>query len=38
MLQQKGKTSLQINEVRDDGMAMASAEPYKNHLHLTLDI
>jgi len=28
---------LLINEARDDGVAVASAEPYANHLHLTPD-
>jgi len=34
---QKGKTSLDLNEARDDrvfGMAVASAGPYANNLHL----
>jgi len=31
---QKGKTILDFNEVRDDGVAVASAEPHANHLHL----
>jgi len=30
---QKGKTILDFNEARDDGMAVASAGPYANHLH-----
>jgi len=28
---------LDFNEARDDGMAVASAGPYANHLHLTAD-
>jgi len=36
---QKGKkTILNFNETRDDGVAVASARPYANHLHLTTDI
>jgi len=31
---QKGRTVLEINEARDDGMAVVSAGPYANHLHL----
>jgi len=31
---QKGRTILDFNEVRDDGVAVASAGPYANHLHL----
>jgi len=34
---QKGKTILDCNEARDDGVAVASAGPYANHLHLTPD-
>jgi len=37
---QKGKTSLDLNEARDDGvfgMAVASAGPYANSLHLAAD-
>jgi len=37
---QKDKTSLDLNESRDDGgfaMAVASAGPYANNLHLTPD-
>jgi len=30
---QKGKTILDFTEARDDGVAMASAEPYAKHLH-----
>ena len=26
-----------FNEARDDGVAVASAEPYGNHLHITAD-
>ena len=34
---QKSKlTILYTNEARDDGVAMASAGPYANHLHLIL--
>jgi len=29
--------NLDFNEARDDGVAVASAEPYANHLHLTPD-
>jgi len=31
------ETILDFNEARDDGVAVASAAPYANHLHLTLD-
>jgi len=37
---QKGKTSLDLNEARDDGVlwiAAASAGPYANNLHLAPD-
>jgi len=36
---QKGKTSLDLNEARGDGVwdAVASAGPYENNLHLTPD-
>ena len=37
---QKGKTSLDLNEARDDGvlgMAVASAGPYANNLHVARD-
>ena len=37
---QKGKTSLDLNEARDDGVfcnAVASAGPYANSLHLAPD-
>jgi len=37
---QKGKTSLDLNKARDDGsfvMAVASAGPYANNLHLAPD-
>ena len=36
---QKGKTSLDLNETRDDGVwdAVASAGPYTNDLHLAPD-
>jgi len=34
---QKGKTILDFNEARDGGMAVASAGPYANHLHLVPD-
>jgi len=30
---QKGKTILDFNEARDDGVAVASVGPYSNHLH-----
>ena len=30
-------TILNFTEARDDGVAVASAEPYANHLHLTPD-
>jgi len=33
----KGKTILDFNEARDDGISVASARPYANHLHLALD-
>jgi len=34
---QKCQTILDINEARDDGVAVASAGPYANHLHLAAD-
>jgi len=34
---QKGKTNLDFNEARDDRVAVASAGPYVNHLHLAPD-
>jgi len=34
---QKKLTNLDFNEARDDGMAVASAGPYANHLHLASD-
>ena len=34
---QKGYTSLDFNEARDDGVAVASAGPYTNHLPVTPD-
>jgi len=36
---QKSKTSLDLNEARDDGVwyTLASAGPYANNLHLTPD-
>jgi len=34
---EKGKTNLDLNEARDDGMAVASAGPYADHLHLAPD-
>jgi len=34
---QKGRTVLSFNEARDDGVAVASAGPYANHLHLAPD-
>jgi len=33
----KGKTSMDFNEARDDRVAVASAGPYANHLHLATD-
>jgi len=34
---QKGRTILGFNEARDDGVAVASAGPYANCLHLAPD-
>ena len=34
----KGQTILDFTGVRDDGVAVASAGPYANYLHLTWDI
>jgi len=34
---QKGKTILDFSEAGDDEVAVASAGPYANHLHLTPD-
>jgi len=34
---QKGETSLDFNEAKDDGVAVASAGPYANYLHLAPD-
>jgi len=34
---QKRYTNLDVNEARDDGVAVASAGPYANHLHHALD-
>jgi len=34
---QKGEISLDFNEARDDGMAVASVVPYANHVHLIPD-
>ena len=34
---QTGKTILDFNEARDDGVAVASAGSYANHLHLAAD-
>jgi len=31
------QTTLDLNEARDDGVAVASVGPYANHLHLTTD-
>jgi len=31
------KTILDFNEAKDDEMAMASAKPYANHVHLVPD-
>ena len=33
----EGKTVLDFAEARDDGVAVASAGPYANHVHLTVD-
>jgi len=33
----ESETILDFNEARDDGVALASAGPYANHLHLTPD-
>jgi len=33
----RAKTILNFNEARDDGVAVASARPHANHLHLTPD-
>jgi len=33
----KGKTIMDFNVARDDGVTMASARPYANHLHLALN-
>jgi len=33
-LYQKGKTNLDFNEARDDGVTVTSAGPYANDLHL----
>jgi len=33
----KGRTVLYFTEARDDGMVVASAGPYANHLHLAAD-
>jgi len=34
---QKGRTILDFNEARDDGVAVALAGPYANLLHLATD-
>jgi len=34
---QQGKTILDFNRARDDGVAVASAGPYANHLRLAPD-
>jgi len=34
---QKGRINPDFNEARDDGVAVASAGPYANHLHLASD-
>ena len=34
---QKGSTNLDFNEARDDGLAVISAGPHSNHLHLAAD-
>jgi len=36
-LAQKGQTILDFNTAREDGVALASAGPYENHLHLAPD-
>ena len=33
----EGQTILDLAEARDDGVAVASAEPYASHLHLAPD-
>jgi len=35
---QKSRAILDLNEARDDGVAVASTGPYANHLHLAADI
>jgi len=35
---QNSQTILDFNEARDDGVALASAGPYANYLHLTPDM
>jgi len=35
---QKGRTILDFNEVKDNGLAVAPAGPYANHLHFTPDV
>jgi len=34
---QKGRTILDFNEAKSDGVAVASARPHANHLHLAPD-
>jgi len=34
---QKGRTILDFNELRDGGVAVASAGPHADHLHLDTD-
>jgi len=34
---QKGRTILDLNEARDNGVAVASAGPYANYLHFAAD-
>jgi len=34
---QKGRTILDFNEARDDGVSMTSAESYADHLQLAAD-
>jgi len=34
---QKGKTNLDFNEARDDGVAVAPARPHTNYSHLAPD-
>jgi len=34
---EKGSTKVDFNEARDDVVAVVSAKPYSNHLHLAPD-